>query len=518
MKSIEKNDKLADENTLLKNRITELEALVKYYEEQFKLAKHKQFGSSSEKSEYDLEQINLFDEAEATADKNISEPELVEIEKHYRKRKRSASDRLPPDLPVEVIEHELPSDGQVCAECGGVLHVMGHEVRRELKIIPAQAKIVEHKQHIYSCRSCEKTNDHTPIVKAEMPEPVIKGSFASAESVAHIMTQKFVMSVPLYRQEQEWNRNGVMLSRQTMSNWVIRCAEDWLKPIYKRLKEELLKRDVLHGDETVVQVLHEPGKKAQSKSYMWMYRTSGDTDKHIVLYEYQPDRKWEHPEAFLKGFGGYLHADGYDGYHNLPANITVVGCWAHMRRKFDEAMKVLPEKDRENCGAMVGKRYCDKLFEVERKLADVKPAERYEKRNELSKPITDEFFAWAENVNALPKSLLGQSVQYAVNQRVYLERYLLDGRLEISNNRGERSIKPFVIGRKNWMFNNTVGGAKASSIIYSIVETAKENRLRPYEYLVFLFENIPNATTGKLGDFLPWSDKIPDSCRIPPKT
>jgi hypothetical protein len=244
-------------------------------------------------------------------------------------------------------------------------------------------------------------------VKAEMPEPVIKGSFASAEAVAHIMTQKFVMSVPLYRQEQEWNRNGVMLSRQTMSNWVIRCAEDWLR-------EELLKRDVLHGDETVVQVLHEPGKKAQSKSYMWMYRTSGEPlnsvqhDKPIVLYEYQPDRKWEHPEAFLKGFSGYLHADGYDGYHNLPEPIIVVGCWAHMRRRFDEAMKVLPEKDREDCGAMAGKRYCDKLFEVERKLADMKSAERYEKRNELSKLIVDEFFNWAEKVNALPKSLLGR--------------------------------------------------------------------------------------------------------------
>ena len=515
MKSIVYNDKLVSENAELKNRVTELEALVKYYEEQFRLAKHKQFGASSEKSEYDIDQISLFNETEATASKDAPEPELVEIEKHYRKRKRSASDRLPDDLPLEVIDHKLPDDEQLCGECGGALHVMGHEVRRELVIIPAQAKIVEHNQHIYSCRSCEKKGEHTPIVKAEMPEPVIKGSFASAESVAHIMTQKFVMSVPLYRQEQEWNRQGIMLSRQTMSNWLIRCAEDWLKPIYKRLKEELVKRDVLHGDETTLQVLHEPGKSAQQKSYMWMYRTSGDTNKAIVLYEYQPDRKWERPETFLKGFGGYLHADGYDGYHNLPANITVVGCWAHMRRKFDEALKVLPEKDREGCGAMVGKRYCDRLFEIERELAEMKPAERHQKRSELSKPIVDEFFSWAENLNALPKSLFGQAVQYASNQRAYLERYLLDGRLEISNNRAERSIKPFVIGRKNWLFNNTPGGAKSSSVIYSIIETANENHLNPFAYLVFLLNNTPNATTGKLDDFLPWSDRIPVSCRIP---
>ena len=368
MDNLTKTNELAAENVALKNRITELESLVKYYEEQFRLNKHKQFGSSSEKSEYDVEQINLFDEAEVAADANAPEPELVEIEKHYRKRRRSASDRLPPDLPIEIVEHELPADEQACPDCGEALHIMGRESRRELKIIPAQAKIVEHRQAVYSCRSCEKNNDHTPIVKASVPEPVIKGSFASPESVAHIMTQKFVMSIPLYRQEQEWNRLGIMLSRQTMSNWLIRCASDWLKPVYDRLKKLLVERDVLHGDETTLQVLRAPGKSAQQKSYMWLYRTSGDTDKSIVLYDYQPNRKWEHPEAFLKGFKGYLHADGYEGYHNLPDDFIVVGCWAHMRRKFDEALKVLPEKDREGSGAMVGKRYCDQLFRHEREL------------------------------------------------------------------------------------------------------------------------------------------------------
>jgi len=317
----------------------------------------------------------------------------------------------------------------------------------------------------------------------------------------------------LYRQEQEWNRQGLMLSRQTMSNWLVRCVDDWLELLYVRLKVHLLERDVLHADETTVQVLHEPGKSAQSNSYMWLYRTGGDTERHIVLYEYQPDRKWERPKEFLKGFSGYLHADGYDGYHNLSDNITVVGCWAHLRRKFDEALKVLPEKDREGSGAMVGKRYCDRLFRHEREFADMEPDERHDKRTELSKPVIDEFFNWVTSLNALPKSLLGQAAHYAVAQRVYLERFLLDWRLEISNNRAERSIKPFVIGRKNWIFNNTQGGAKTSSVIYSIVETAKENRLKPFEYLVFLLQNIPNATTGSIDDFLPWSDKIPPSCR-----
>ena len=511
---------LAAENATLKNRIIELEALVKYYEERFRLSQHKRFGASSEKSEYDVDQLNFFDEIDAIADETVPEPELVEIEKHYRKRKRSASDRLPPELPVEVIKHELGDEERICPECGEMMHVMCHEIRRELKIIPARAIVVEHVQDVCSCRNCEKNNDHTPIVKAEMPEPVIKGSFASAESVAHIMTQKFVMSVPLYRQEQEWNRIGIMLSRQTMSNWMVRCARDWLEPIYDRLKKQLVERDVLHGDETTLQVLKEPNKTAQQMSYMWLYRTSGDTDRPIVLYEYQPDRKWEHPKTFLEGFKGYLHADGYEGYHNLPEPILVVGCWAHMRRKFDETLKTLPEKDREGSGAMEGKRFCDLLFKHERDFADMESDERYQKRMELSKPVLDDFYKWVNSTAAkvLPKSLLGQAVSYAISQKVYLERFLLDGRLEISNNRAERSIKPFVIGRKNWLFNNTPNGAKSSSIIYSIIETAKENHLRPFEYLVFLFKNIPNTTTGKLDDFLPWGNSVPDSCRIPSKT
>ena len=283
MENVLSNDNLAAENAALKDRVSELETLVKFYEEQFRLALHQKFGASTEKSEYDSNQLSIFNEAEATADKNLPEPELVTIEKHYRKRKRLTNDRLPDDLPIEVIEHVLPTSKQVCPECDGALHVMGRETtRRELKIIPAQVKIVEHKQAVYACRRCEKENDHVPIVKAPMPKPVIKGSFASSEAVAQIMSQKFVMGVPLYRQEQEWGRNGIMLSRQTMSNWLIRCAEDWLAPIYDRMKDLLIKCEVLHGDETTLQVLNEQGKTSQSKSYMWLYRTSGDTERHIA--------------------------------------------------------------------------------------------------------------------------------------------------------------------------------------------------------------------------------------------
>ncbi len=277
-----------------------------------------------------------------------------------------------------------------------------------------------------------------------------------------------------------------------MSNWLIRVAEDWLEPIYDALHEILCTHGVLHADETTLQVLREPGKTAQSKSYMWLYRTSSDAPHPIVLYDYQPDRRSRRPAEFLKNFKGYLHTDGYEGYHSLPDGITIVGCWAHVRRKFDEALKALPERDREGSSALRGKRYCDRLFEFEREFASLTPDERFSKRQELSKPLLDEFFAWAMLLNATPKTGIGIAVHYALSQRKYLEHYLLDGRCEISNNRAERSIKPFVIDRKNFLFANTPRGAKASAVMFSLIVTAKENGFNPFEYLVYVFKSAPS--------------------------
>jgi transposase len=480
----------------LKAENAELSQKVDWLMAQFRLSKHHTFGASSEKSAYD--QMNLFNEVEATADSNITEPELTIVARHFRKRKRLMNDRLPEDLPIETIEHDLPQGERICPECGGELHVMGKETRRELVIIPAQVKIREHIRKIYACRDCEKDECGVPIVKSPIDNPVIKGSFASPEAIAHIMCQKFVMGAPLYRQEQDWNRQGIMLSRQTMSNWLIRAAEDWLEPIYDAYREVLLTYDVLHADETTLQVLREPGKAPQSKSYMWLYRTSGYNKyggevKHpIVLYEYQPGRHAKYPKEFLNNFKGYCHADGYDGYHALPKNITVVGCFSHARRKWDEAIKSLPEKDREGSNALHGKRYCDKLFELERRFADLTPGDRHLRRQELAKPLLDEFFNWADSLNALPKTPIGAAANYMLGQRMYLERYLLDGRLEISNNRAERSIKPFVVNRKNFLFANTPRGAKASAIMFSLIETAKENGINPFTYLTYIFKNAPN--------------------------
>jgi len=494
-------------------RIAELEKQLQWLMTQIRLAKHKQFGASSEKT--DGSQLSLFNEAESNADLTIPEPGITEVKAHYRKRTRLTTDKLPEDLPVEIIEHKLPTEDCICPECNSKMHTMGKETREELKIIPAKAIITRHVQHVYACRNCEETSDHVPIVKAHMPEPVIKGGFAAPETIAHIAVQKFMMASPLYRQEQEWKQNGILLSRQTMSNWLIKACEKWFMPIYEEMKLKLCKHEVLHADETTLQVLKESGKAAQSKSYMWLYRTSGEAKHQIVLYDYQPDRKHIHPEAFLNNFKGYLHCDGYQGYHKLPEDITIVGCLAHLRRKFFDALKTLPKEQQPDSNAAKGVAYLDKLFHLEKQFASLIPDNRLRERKRQSRPLFAEFYHWIESTAALPNSLLGKAVHYAKSQRKYLERYLLDGRLEISNNRAERSIKPFVIGRKNWLFNNTPNGARASAIYYSLIVSARENGLNPFKYLTWILTNAPNL--GRAGYISAFEDFLPGSAAIPEK-
>ncbi len=486
---------------------------MKYYEGLLRLNKHRQFGSSSETAEA-LEQLSLFDEVENTAEPKQAEPELEEVTYQRRKRKGKREADLSA-LPTEVIEHALPEDERICPDCGGELHRMGQDSRRELKIIPAQVKVVEHRRAVYSCRACEKNSDHVPIVKATLPEPVIKGSIASPSLVAHIMNQKYVMHVPLYRQEQAWLREGISLSRQNMANWVIRCSEDWLEPLYNRMKELLRLSEVLHADETVCQVLREPGKKANTNSYMWLYRTSGAALMQIVLYEYQPTRSSAHPKRFLNGWKGYLHADGYSGYHNLPPDIIVIGCWTHLRRKFTDALKSLPEESKDKGAAYEAIKRIGALFHKEDQWKDLEPDKRQELRLKESKPLAEALFAWLESLNVLPQFPLGKAVNYALNQRRWLMNFYLDGRMELSNNRAENSIRPFAVGRKNWLFANTQKGVRASAVVYSIIETAKANGLKPFEYLQFLFETMPSTITSELDSLLPWGEAVPAACRLP---
>ena len=517
--SVEIIEQLNDKILNLEQQNAELDAKLKWYEEQFRLSRQKQFGASSEKTS--TEQINLFNEAEDIANPAIEEANIETITYQRKKKQAGQREAMLKDLPVEVIEYRLEEHEQICPCCQGKLHEMSTQIRQEFKLIPAQVVLVQHVQYIYACRQCEKEQIRTPIIKAKMPNPVLPGSLASPSILAYIMDQKYTNSMPLYRQEQQLSRLGIELSRQTMANWMLAAADPWLKMIYDRMHEYLLKRDILHADETTLQVLKEPGRLAESKSYMWLYRT-GREGPPIVLYEYQTTRASKHPDKFLSGFKGYLQTDGYSGYGKL-AGIMTVGCWAHARRKFTDALKVLPKAQKDKpVAASVGLDYCNRLFAIERQLKDSSDAERYEKRLEKSKPLLDEFYNWLKRQRQLtiPKSAFGQAITYCLNQWNALNHFLLDGRLELDNNRAERSIKPFVIGRKNWLFANTSRGANASAIIFSIIETAKENNLKPYNYLVFLFEQLPNVDTSDqavVDSLMPWSDALPENCRMPHK-
>ena len=383
--------------------------------------------------------------------------------------------------------------------------------------MPAQASIVKHLRYVYSCRRCERQGTKTPVVTTTMPKPPIPGSLASASAIAHIMTGKYADGLPLYRQEQGLKRLGIELSRQSMANWMIKSAESWFDPFYERLHELLLEHDIIYGDETTLQVLREPGRAATSKSYLWLYRTGAE--KAIVLYDYQTTRANKHPLRYLSGFrGSTCMSTVIKGYNGLP-DITLVGCWAHARRKFDEALKALPkEKQTADVAARKGLDFCNRLFSLERELKKVSAEDRYRERLKRGKPIIDEFRTWLNYLKprVLPKSAFGQAVSYCLNQWDKLNAFLADGRLELDNNRSERSIKPFVIGRKNWLFANTPRGAKTSATIYSIVETAKENGLNPYAYLKFLLEQLPNIDVkdqDALDSLLPLSDSLQAECR-----
>ena len=489
------NQELVKKNQELEGKSQELVAALlknQWLLEQLRLNRKKQYGPSSEQlDQLVFEQFGrVFNEAEAWC-AGVGKKE-TQVKAHTRKpRSGSMEEVVPEGTPVEVVEHR-PED-RSCPKCGSEMVEIGKEVRRTLKMEPARFWIQEDVYYTYACKVCEKETGDSVIVNTPKKPAVLPGSFASPEAIAHLMVQKFVMYSPLYRQEQEWGRQGLKLSRQVMSHWLLRAAEDWLAPIYQELHRELLKRDVLHGDETTLQVLKEPGKSAQSKSYMWLYRTGGDAEHPIVLYDYRPDRKAKNAEEFLEGFSGYLHADGYQGYHKLRPDIRVVGCWAHARRKFDEAVKSLPKKEQAGCAALEGQAFCTKLFAIEAEIQDLSLEEKRKQRQGRAKPVLDALFSWAEEKRKVtpPKSALGKALHYLKEQRPYLVRYLEDGRLEISNNRAERSIKPFVMGRKNWLFANTPAGARASAVIYSLMETAKETGLDPYKYLLWALREAP---------------------------
>lgn len=512
-------DNLKNENAKLQHELEMANAKIKWYEEQFKLNAVKKYGRSSD--DVDEEQISFFNEAEISQRTEKEEPPLEKIT-YERSKRRGTNKPSFEDLPVERIEYQIPEEELTCGKCNSKMHQMSVEIRKELKIVPAQVSIVEHVKKVYSCRECEKTGESTPIITAPMPEPVIKGSFASPSLLAYLMYQKYSAALPLDRQERIFKDYGIEISKQNMSNWIIKGSELWLEPFFERLRIELLKETFIQADESPLRVLTKDGKPTDSKSYMWLYK-SGNYGKKIALYEYQPSRSGKHPKNFLSGFTGLLQTDDYSGYNSVE-DITRVGCFAHSRRYFTDSLKILPkEAEIEKTHAYEAVKYFKEMFRLESKWKDLSPEERFKVRNEELKPILEDYLSWLQDLQpkVVRKSKLGQAINYSLSNWELLTNLLLDGQCELSNNGAERAIKPFVIGRKNYLFCKSPHGAKASATIYSVIETAKMNNLNPFNYLKYLFEELPNIKlTGPaaLDHLLPWSETLPEECRRQPKT
>ena len=524
-KSAKQNRKVQDLEALLKQseeRCTKLEKENKELRqkmdrltEQFLNAQRAQFGQSSEKTEYVMaDQLRLFNEAEASEEAKPEAETKVNVSAHKRTKKpRRSLEELKKMLPKREVILDIPEEALVCAKCGGKLKVIGKKfLRTELNLIPARMELVEYYIRTYACEDCEPKTGFASIYSAKPAPALLKHSLASASTVADVMVKKYVDGIPLTRQEKIWEREGVELSRATLANWVIQVSQNWLKPVYERLKEGLLASHVIHADETVIQVLKEDGKKASSESRMWVYASSERSARQVRYFEYQPDRKGARAVQFLEGFHGCLVTDGYAGYEQVPG-VVRCGCWAHMRRKWRDAMP--KGATMSTSKAAVGYDYVNKLFLLERKFSKMKNEERKNARQAMEAPLLDAYWLWLKTLEPTPGSKLAEAVTYARNQQAALCAFLEHGDVEISNNAAENAIRPFAVGRKNWLFSDTVKGAESSAIVYTLVETAKANGLEPYAYLCQLMEDLPwyglNPSREDLDNALPWSPRMQQS-------
>ncbi len=439
---------------------------------------------------------DLFDEIFIEEKKDEEE----EVEKPLGKARNKGRRALPKNLPRHREIHDLSAEEKICA-CGCELHKIGEEVSERLDYVPAQATVIEIVRFKYACKSCEEGVKISPV-----PAQAIPKGIPTAGLLAHILTSKYVDHIPLYRQSNMLQRIGVDISRGTMSGWVLKCGE-LLSPLRDLLKEHIVSDTYVRADETPVQVLQEPNRKDTTKSYIWVYLTGGHKN-FAVVYEYKETRSGEGPEEFLKDFKGYLQSDAYGGYNgiiNRPEN-TSVGCWAHARRKYIAVVKMFPQKPgkaAEIVGVIRG------LYKIEEEMKEQKlsPEEVRIIRQEKSKPILEKLKKQLQGLKLMvpPKNPLAGAIGYTLNNWNSLTTYLEDGRLDIDNNAAERAIRPFAIGRKNWLFMGNPNGAKAASIIYSLIETAKANGLEPYKYLRYLLETIPSIAPENISSLLPWN-------------
>ena len=496
--------------------------------EQMADLKRHRFGRSSEKHETEDQisfmevdgKIVFFNEAETVAaeDNTQEEPESVSRRKPKKKQGKREGDLE--GLPVVVVEHSL-TDEELADKFGkDSWKQLPDEVYRRYSFTPAKVEVEEHHVKVYAGKKTQE------VIKAPHPQALLRGSLVSPSLEAAVMNAKYVNAVPLYRQEQEFERYGLHISRQNMANWTIQCADRYLAVLYDCLHEKLYGHHVLQADETPV-LVNKDGRPAGAKSYMWVYRTGRMyTERQIVLYEYQKTRNASHPREFLKDFNGVCVTDGYQVYHTIECereDLRIAGCWSHARRRFDEAVKALPKQKQKDSRAYLALTMIQAIYREEKQLKDLPAGERKNRRQLSVKPMVEAYFTWVrENLPKVPqKSKTWEGFNYSLNQEKYLKVFLDDGEVPMDNNAAEQSIRGFCIGKKNWVMIDTIAGAKSSAIIYSIAETAKANNLKPYDYFEYLLTEIPKHLddTGRsfLDDLLPWSPGLPANCRKPDK-
>ena len=494
---------IEQENLLLRKTIADKDHHIKILEEYILSLKQKQFGSLSEK--LSPTQAELFDEADGdtaeieTEQNSSSSSNTIEIPAHTRSTKRRVS--IPADIPRVDIIHDLPDDQKICPHDGAALKRIGSETHEQLDIIPATIQALNHIRYKYACPCCEKY-----LITATKPAQPIEKSIASPGLLAYITTQKYVDALPLYRQVEIFKRIGIEMDRSTLASWMVKCGQ-LVQPLINFIHEKILEQAFLHMDETVVQVLSEPNKTAQSNSYMWVLRSTLPKES-AVLFRYEPTRSGDVAKELLRDFTGALMVDGYEGYNAacVKNGITHLGCWAHARRKFIEAQKVQPKGKTGKADQALA--YIQQLYRVEQSISDKTADEKYQARQQQSQPILDKLKHWLDKSlsQVPPKTALGKALYYLDSQWPRLINYVLHGDYPIDNNAAENAIRPFVIGRKNWLFSASQHGATASANLYSLIETAKENGLEPYAYLKRIFTELPNVTTvEQIENLLPWN-------------
>ena len=498
MSAMKNNADIHEEVESLREQLGVKDQRIQQLESLLKQARQQHFGTSSEKLSPD--QQGLFDEGETDESiDEVLEAEAITVPAHTRQKKRRVS--IPAELPREDIIYDLSDVEKVCPHDGTALKPMGEETHEQLDIVPAKINVIRHIRKKYACPCCKEY-----LVTASKPKQPIEKSIAAPGLLAYISVSKYCDALPLYRQVEIFKRIGIELDRSSLANWMVKCGH-LVQPLINCIQDKLLEQNVLHMDETPVQVLNEPGKTAQSKSYMWVLSSAKTSNQPAVLFHYSPSRSGEIPKQQLAGYQGALMVDGYEGYQAVctQQQLTRLGCWAHARRKFMDAKRQQPK-------GKVGKAdqalaLIQKLYAIEKTASDKTTAERYASRQSQSTLIIDKLKQWMDKTlaNTPPKSDIGKAVSYLHNQWPRLIRYVDDGEYPIDNNRAENSIRPFVIGRKNWLFSNSQKGAVASANLYSLIETAKLNGIEPYAYLKKVFTELPNVeTVEQVETLLPW--------------